>query len=317
MTMTTPELAELAQRTRSMREAGFALALASLILAIFLFVPLTSKQESRSPVTVATTTPQIFAVAPTEAAAAIVYDLITGETLYAKNADVQLPLASLTKLLTVYAALAHLPASTPITISSEAALAEAPHALAAGDTFSLGDLAKITLTASLNDGAIAIIEAASEAEHRSASDTLAGAAAALHLADTYAHNGNGLDVNTIVAGGYGSARDIARLAGALVQEAPEIALATTREEARATSASGRGYRVKNTDPIVGEVPGLLLSKTGYTSLAGGNLALVFDAAIGHPIAIVVLGSSDKDTRFSDGMTLVAATLAHFAGVSPQ
>ena len=70
----------------------------------------------------------------------------------------------------------------------------------------------------------------------------------------------------------------------------------------------------NTDPIIGTVPRLLLSKTGYTDLAGGNLVLVFDAGIRHPIAIVVLGSSLK-ARFTDGATLVAAALAHFAGVA--
>jgi D-alanyl-D-alanine carboxypeptidase len=66
--------------------------------------------------------------------------------------------------------------------------------------------------------------------------------------------------------------------------------------------------------MVNTIPGLLLSKTGYTDLAGGNLALVFDSGIGHPIAVVVLGSSQK-ARFTDGTTLVAATLAHFAGVA--
>ena len=59
---------------------------------------------------------------------------------------------------------------------------------------------------------------------------------------------------------------------------------------------------------------LLLSKTGYTDLAGGNLALVFDAGIRHPVAVVVLGSS-KEARFTDGIALVNAALAHFAGVT--
>jgi len=315
MTMATPELAELARRTRSIREAGLALTLACAILALFLFFPIESGPNATQPTAITTTPTAPFPVAPIEASAAIVYDLATGETLYEKNANAQLPLASLTKLLTVYAALVHLSPSSPITISPEAALTEAPHAFRTGETFALSDIARITLTASLNDGAAAIAEAAAQADdHRAMSDTLAGAAASLDLAETYAMNGNGLDVNTAVSGGYGSARDIARLAGALTAKAPDIALATTHAEARATSLAGRSYRVKNTDPIVGNVLGLLLSKTGYTTLAGGNLALVFDVGIGHPIAVVVLGSS-KDSRFTDGMALVSATIAHFAGVS--
>ena len=143
---------------------------------------------------------------------------------------------------------------------------------------------------------------------------LAGAAAALNLSQTFAVNGTGLDVNAAISGGYGSAHDLAVLAGALVAHAPDIAAATTLNTVQAVSEGGTSVRVANTDPIINSVPRLLLSKTGYTDLAGGNLALVFDAGIAHPIAVVVLGSS-RTSRFTDGMTLVAATLAHFAGVT--
>ena len=143
---------------------------------------------------------------------------------------------------------------------------------------------------------------------------LAGAAAALGLSQTYALNGSGLDVNASVSGGYGSAYDLARLAGALVEQSPAIAEATTKSSAQAVSKEGRSFKVINTDPMINTIPHLLLSKTGYTDLAGGNLALIFDSGIGHPIAIVVLGSSQK-SRFTDGSALVAATLAHFAGIA--
>lgn len=312
--MTTPEIVELARRARGLKEAGIALLISSGILALFLFIPLMpghSQPVSAS----ATTTPKApFITAPIEAKAAIVYDLATGETLYEKNADAQLPLASLTKLLTVYAAVATLPSETPVTVSVEAASAEAPQAFPVGTTFTLTDIARLTLTASLNDGAVAIAQAAAHKRGLSTADTLAAAAAALGLHETYALNGNGLDLSTAVSGGYGSARDVARLAGALVRHAPDIVRATTEETARATSAEGSVYRVKNTDPMTSVIPRLLLSKTGFTDLAGGNLTLVFDAGIAHPVAVVVLGSS-KDARFTDGLALVASALAHFAGVA--
>lgn len=313
--MDSTELQKLAAHSRSMREAGFALLFASGILALFIFIPRTFESPAVAPIAIMTSTvPDAFAQVPIEANAAIVYDLATGKTLYAKNADAQLPLASLTKLLTVYAALALLSPNTPITISATAAQLEAPHAFNVGQTFSLIDLARLTLTASLNDGAAAIAEATASRQNLSESDMLASAAVALDLSQTYAINGSGLDVNTAVSGGYGSARDLARLAGALVQQSPDIAAATTESSARATSEGGTSFLVKNTDPMVTTIPRLLLSKTGYTDLAGGNLALVFDAGMGHPIAVIVLGSS-KDARFTDGTALVAATLAHFAGVA--
>ncbi|HEY4501243.1 MAG TPA: D-alanyl-D-alanine carboxypeptidase [Candidatus Paceibacterota bacterium] len=312
--MNSENLKNLAEHTRSMREAGVALLFASGILALFLFISPISEQPSTS-VTIATSiAPNAFANIPIEANAAIVYDLATGETLYAKNADAQLPLASLTKLLTVYAALSQLSPNTPITISSSAVSVEGAHTFFVGQVFSLSDLALLTLTASLNDGATAIASAVAERESRSQSEMLASTASALNLSQTYAVNGSGLDTNAAVSGGYGSAYDLARLAGALVEISPTIAAATTESSAQAVSVGGTSFKVLNTDPIVGTVPRLLLSKTGYTDLAGGNLALIFDVGIQHPIAVVVLGSSLK-ARFTDGTALVAATLAHFAGVA--
>lgn len=313
--MNISDLRQLAQDTRRMREAGITLLMASAILAFFLFIPSTPEKIVQVPITSEQpAAPNAFVDIPLEAKSAIVYDLVTGETLYEKNADAQLPLASLTKLLTVYAALAVLSPETPITISQNAVSVEGLHTFSAGQTFSLSDLARLTLTASLNDGAVAIASATAERESRSESEMLAGAAAALNLSQTYAVNGSGLDVNTIISGGYGSARDLARLAGAIVEKAPAIAEATTQSLAKAVSVGGTLFSVKNTDPIIGSIQRLLLSKTGYTDLAGGNLALVFDAGINHPVAVVVLGSSLKE-RFTDGVALVAAALAHFAGVA--
>lgn len=311
--MDSSDLQKLAEHTRSMREAGIALLIASGFLALFLFTPLGPK-ETPAPVAATVITPDAFANVSVEAKAAVVYDLTTKQILYAKNADAQLPLASLTKLLTVYAALSELAPTTPITIPADATRLDGPHAFNAGQTFALNDLARLTLTASLNDGAAAIAEAVADRQSLSQSDMLAGAAASLGLSQTYAVNGSGLDVNTAISGGYGSARDLALLAGALAEKAPDIALTTTESSAQAVSEGGTLVKVLNTDPMVGVIPRLLLSKTGYTDLAGGNLALVFDAGMGHPIAVVVLGSS-KTGRFTDGTTLVAAALAHFAGVA--
>lgn len=314
--MDISELKKIAQHTRSTREMGMALIIATVILAVFLYVPLSREPGESAPESMAATStaPSAFAKVPIEAKAAIVYDITTGETLYAKNAEAQLPLASLTKLLTVYAALSTLSPETAITITPDAARAEAPRAFRVGDTLALSDLARLTLTASLNDGATAIAVAVAERENRDQAAMLAGAAAALGLGQTYAVNGSGLDVSTEISGGYGSARDLAKLAGALVGKNAAIALATTESTATAISESGSAFTVKNTDPIVGTIPRLLLSKTGFTDLAGGNLALVFDAGMNHPVAVVVLGSTVK-SRFTDGNALVAAALAHFAGVA--
>ncbi len=311
--METPQLASLAHKSRSTREAGIALILGSLVLGVFFFVPLQPEATPQTEAAEVQEIPNAFATVTLTAKAAIVYDLVTGENLFALNADTQLPLASLTKLLTVQTALTVLSPDTPITISAEDASLPSPRRFAAGDILSLSDLAKLTLTASLNDGASAIASAAASRLATSTTALMAGAAAALGLTETYALNGSGLDVSHMISGAYGSARDVAMLAGALVDMAPEIALATTLTRASAQTASGKTYEISNTNPTVDYAPRLLLSKTGFTDLAGGNLAIVFDAGINHPIAVVVLNSTES-ARFTDAQSLVAATLAHFASL---
>lgn len=315
MTMDTEQLQQLAQRTRRSKEAGIALLLSSCVLGLFLFIPLADQTKASSaPITIATSTPDSFTNIPLQAKAAIVYDLQTGQVLYAKNADAQLPLASLTKLLTVYAASKVFAPNTPITIPQDTAALDSPRGFSPGDTLAFSDLARLTLVASLNDGAAAIAETAAARENTSVSDLLASAATGAGLAQTYALNGNGLDVSTMISGGYGSAHDVALLAGDLVHDDPQIAFATTDQTAQATSAQGKMYNVNNTNPTTPYTTHLLLSKTGYTDLAGGNLALVFDAGIEHPVAVVVLGST-QDARFTDAQALIAATLAHFGGIT--
>src|SRR5437762_603044 len=134
--MDSSELQKIAQHSRLMRESGITLLFASGILALFLFVPLFG-HTAVAPTPITSAGPDAFAGISLQAKAAIVYDLVSKETLYANNAEAQLPLASLTKLLTVYAALAELSPSTPITISAGAAHLEAPHAFNEGQTFSL------------------------------------------------------------------------------------------------------------------------------------------------------------------------------------
>ena len=115
---------------------------------------------------------------------------------------------------------------------------DAPRAFSAGQTFSLSDLARLTLTASLNDGASAIAIATAARENRSQSDMLAAAAAVAQSFANICDQRKRLDVNTAISGGYGSARDLALLAGALVAEAPTIAEATTQSSAQAVSSGG-------------------------------------------------------------------------------
>jgi len=245
--------------------------------------------------------------------AAIVYDLATDEVLFERNARAQLPLASLTKLLTMYAASQTLETNSSVTITGSALRADGESGFSEGETFRYVDLARLALVSSSNDATQAIAEAAEAKRAMSGQNLLASAAAAVGLSQTYALNGTGLDESTSVSGGYGSASDIARLAGALLEKAPTIARATIEPSLSIQSFAGVTHTLPNTNPGVVHIPNVLLSKTGFTDLAGGNLVVVYDAGIGHPIAVVVLGST-IDGRFSDVNRLITRTQAHFANV---
>jgi D-alanyl-D-alanine carboxypeptidase len=76
----------------------------------------------------------------------------------------------------------------------------------------------------------------------------------------------------------------------------------------ATSAflSSAGNQIAtNTNEVVEDITGILVSKTGYTDLAGGNLAVVADMGLNEPVAFVVLKSS-KESRFEDILKLQEA-----------
>jgi len=75
---------------------------------------------------------------------------------------------------------------------------------------------------------------------------------------------------------------------------------------------GVEHTANNTNKALGEIPGLIAGKTGFTDLADGNLAIMFDAGVGHPVAVVVLHSS-KDGRFEDVKRLVQFSLDHLKG----
>lgn len=305
-----------AKRDRTLVQAAIAILIGTAVLGgAALAAPLLLKEEEVPEPVVEAPKPDAFAAMRLQGEAAIVYDLTTGETLYADNAEAQLPLASLTKLLTVYAGVTTLEDDSPVTISETALAAEGESGFILGETFTFRDAAELALVASSNDAAAAIAEAAQKKRGLAGSALMASAAQAAHLSQTYALNGTGLDEDAEVSGGYGSARDVAILAGALLEAAPELAQTTTKATVSVVSETGIPHQMKNTNQGVVEIPGALLSKTGFTDLAGGNLAVVFDAGFGHPVAVVVLGST-VEGRFTDVARLVEATHAHFAGTTP-
>ena len=86
---------------------------------------------------------------------------------------------------------------------------------------------------------------------------------------------------------------------------------TTKIKEKFIENSGLVYDLKNTNDSVDKIPGVLLSKTGYTDLAGGNLVIIADIGLNNPVSIVILGST-LEKRESDVLELYNQTLKHYS-----
>ncbi|HEY4517950.1 MAG TPA: hypothetical protein VJI74_03640 [Candidatus Paceibacterota bacterium] len=248
-----------------------------------------------------------------EAKAAVVFDVHRGIIIFEKNGDAQLPLASLTKLMTAAVAEDLLAEDTVITIRAEHVRPNDSAPLLVGEHWNLKDLLDFTLMASSNSGAAALSGAAEEAlslRQEGSNTFLARMNAKAHdlgLTGTYFINETGLDHSGELAGNSGSARDIAKLFSYLILKRPLLLEATRYPKLTFTTLENTSHTARNTDTALPFIPNLIGSKTGFTDLAGGNLAVAYDAGIGHPVIVVVLGSTEAG-RFSDVKKLVDAAL---------
>lgn len=250
------------------------------------------------------------------ARAALVMDIKNKKIIFAKNADEKLPLASLAKLMTALLAREQSEEHILFKLTQSDLYAEGDHGLRSGEVWRLGDLLDMMLVTSSNDVAEAV--ASFTGSRRQGADVervFSGSekfvqmmnkkAKDLDLVNMEFFNATGLDVNSVQSGGYGTAREVAVLLATLQKNFPATLEATARKNVRVILPSGRAYAFSNTNEALAHIPGLIASKTGYTDLAGGNLAIIFDGGLGHFFVAVVLGSTHKG-RFEDMKNIMQA-----------
>ncbi len=242
-----------------------------------------------------------------EAKGALVLDVVNNRVLFSKNADMPLPLASLTKVMTAVTAeeeTAYNQKSKEVQIKPEHLIPEGDSSLIVGDTWNAKDLRDFTLVTSSNDGAAAVA-ATSNPNHTLFIKAMNALAKKIGLEHSAFFNEHGLDQQDHLGGAYGSARDMASLFSYTLQNHPEV-LEATRYKQLTFASSEKTYSATNTNTIIDNIPNLIASKTGYTDLAGGNLVIAYDAGVNQPIIISVLGST-KEGRFTDTLKLIEAS----------
>lgn len=254
-----------------------------------------------------------------EARAVYVFDVKSQRPLFSKNENIILPLASLTKIMTILTASEILPKDTIIKINKEALQREGDTGLYINEEWKLNDLIDLTLVSSSNDGAYAIASSANLVLSDEKNDDgnlthfvrkMNEKAQEIGLSGTHYNNETGLDESNDQSGGYGTARDMAMLFSHMIGKNPELLEATRYENLRIFSQTAI-HNVKNTSSVINSIPSTIGSKTGYTDLAQGNMVIAFDAGINYPVIIVVLGST-YEGRFNDIQKLSEATLQYLS-----
>ncbi len=271
--------------------------------------------DSSLPVHVVQNT-HIFDTLQLEAKSVYVFDVAKSTVIFEKNGETQLPLASLTKLMMAVTASDILPKTSHITIRKEFLTEEGDNGLLSNESWRFKDLLDFSLVVSSNDGARSIASVVGafnlnttdyELGRKDFIEKMNEKAQTLGLKQMYFVNESGLDIGN-TSGGYGTAENVAKLMEYILKKEPEIVEATKVSNASISSLSNR-HTAKNTNTDIDQIPGIIASKTGFTDLAGGNLVIAFDASIGRPIIVVVLGST-QDGRFKDVDALVKASLQY-------
>jgi serine-type D-Ala-D-Ala carboxypeptidase (penicillin-binding protein 5/6) len=235
------------------------------------------------------------------AEAAFVYDPGLNLTYYSKNANMELPQASCTKVMTALLAVERGNLDEVVTIGKDAqALVRADSSymgVTAGEKLTLVDLLYGLILPSGNDAAVAIADAVSG--NVPAFVTLMNQRAEqLGLTRTHFMNPHGLGEPNH----YTTAHDLAVLAAAAMQYPILVKIASTKEYKIPKTSTHKAYDLMTGDDLIpgarSPYPGAIGVKPGYTGDAGYCQAF---AAIrfGHLIVGAVLNEPSWQVRITD------------------
>jgi serine-type D-Ala-D-Ala carboxypeptidase (penicillin-binding protein 5/6) len=232
------------------------------------------------------------------AAAAVVYDVDAGQTLYALHEHQPLPPASTAKLMTALLTLQHGDLTAKTTVSHKAATTGgSTMGLQPGETLTIEDLLYGLLLPSGNDAAMALAEyvGGDEAAFVAQMNRIA---AQMGLRETHFVNPHGLDDPQQLA----SAADLLALARA------DLAYPVFAKIVATQSMTVAGHALASTNELLGAYPGADGVKTGTTDEAGQCLVASVTRG-GHRLLVVLMHSQD---RYADARLLLDFAAAGWA-----
>lgn len=232
---------------------------------------------------------------------AIILDVDSGKVLYENNAHMERQIASLTKLFTATIVMEQIQDRDElVTIDEEAVYAEGTRIgcprsgfcpgirLRVGEKISVNNLLKAALMNSANDAAIALGKHIGKTQSGFA-DIMNSRAKELGLTHSHFCTPSGLEPDGREKECYSSAFDVAKIASHALKF-PEIWKMMLEEKQFITSDDGMYvHEIFNTDQLLGQLPNLIGTKTGFTPLAGYSLlAVASDESNQHRVVAVLL-----------------------------
>ncbi len=254
-----------------------------------------------------------------QADAEFVFDTRARAVLANNNATQPLPLASLTKLMTVLTTLKTYRLDDVLVVpDAVTALPEAKMGLASGDQLMVKDLLAGVLIPSANDAAETLAAGQTAANPAGQNKRAAFIAAmnrnAMILGLTSLHYADpaGLDPTTV-----GSAQDTARLLEIVARNATVQKLMNTERLTVHNQGGQKSYKLVSTNLLFSKspLPGFIGGKTGYINEAGFNLAAMTKEVDGRTLITVVLHARGN-TKQAAADTVSALTAAIRAKVNP-
>jgi len=240
----------------------------------------------------------VFAI-DTKAEQAIVMDFDTNEILFEKNSNSKTPPASMTKIMTVYAAFDRLK-NTDLSINNECTVSAKAYKMGGSRTFleiddkvSIDDLLKGIIIQSGNDASVTLAECLAGTEEDFAK-----------LMNVYAKRLGMNNTNFINSSGwpeddhYSTVYDLAILSNAVIREFPDLYLYFADEE-----FTYNDIKQPNRNKLLSSVQGADGLKTGFTKASGWGIAATAKRE-DRRITVVINGTNSSRSRMNESANLI-------------
>ena len=235
----------------------------------------------------------------TKAEQAIVMDFDTNEILFEKNSNIKTPPASMTKIMTVYAAFDRLK-NTDLSIENECVVSAKAYKMGGSRTFleiddkvSIDELLKGIIIQSGNDASVALAECLAGTEDDFAK-----------LMNVYAKRLGMINTNFLNSSGwpeddhYSTVYDLALLSNALIREFPDLYLYFSDKE-----FTYNDIKQPNRNKLLSSVQGADGLKTGFTKASGWGIAATAKRD-NRRITTVINGTNSSRSRLNEASNLI-------------